>query len=80
MYYKILHLPTGTYLKYRDIIYKTLLDWPFMSKRSAENLISREPIAVNYEKEIVVLASVFIMNHSVPVLIEQLEIVEVEDG
>jgi hypothetical protein len=75
--YKILHLPTGTHLKYKDMC-NTKYDWPFTSKASAEK-VCRQQIVVDYEKEIVTLAEIFPTGQVTIVLQEHLEIIEVPD-
>ena len=73
--YKILHLPTGTFVKYnRD----RPVDWCFTSLESCKQVMSWE-IVVDYELDNVMLDEVLWYTTTQRVIKEQLEIVEVDD-
>jgi hypothetical protein len=73
--YKILHLPTGTFVKYnRD----KPTDWSFVSLESAQNVLTW-PIVVDYDLDNVMLDEVLWYTSTQKVIKEQLEIVEVDD-
>ena len=83
--YKIMHLPTGTYVKcfsedVRKSYRKRLTDWYFIDKTSAEN-VCRWELVVDYDKEFVVCkeSQWYSIQHLPTVLREHLEIVEVDD-
>jgi len=73
--YRILHLPTGTFVKY-NINNPTI--WNFLSLQSAKAVLSWK-IVVDYEKDNVMLDEVLWYVNTSPVISEQLEIVEVPD-
>ena len=73
--YKILHLPTGTFVKYNR---GNPTDWEFISLSSAQTVISWG-IVVDYELNNVMLDEVLWYTTTQKVIKEQLEIVEVAD-
>ena len=73
--YKILHLPTGTYVKYNR---NNPTDWCFHSLSSCKAVMSWD-IVVDYELDNVMLEEVLWYTPLQKVIKEQLEIIEVED-
>lgn len=51
--YKIIHLPTGTYLQVKPYGTNTWIPWEFTDKHSAESILNCFRITVNYETELV---------------------------
>jgi hypothetical protein len=73
--YKILHLPTGTFVKYN---LRKPTDWCFTSLESAKKVMTWE-IVVDYDNDTVMLDEVMWYCTTKPVLNEHLQLVEVPD-
>ena len=77
--YKLMHLPTGTFVQVKIFNKPVWVDWVFHSKDSIQKVAGWEIVA-DYEKEIVCLReSTSQLRNWQAVLSVHLEIVEVED-
>lgn len=81
--FKVLHLPTGTYLKcyaYNPTTERRVLkDWVFTSEKSARQVMSWKLIKDNNTEEVLVHDSAYRLRESEPVLPEHLELEEFSD-
>ena len=73
--YRILHLPTGTYVKYNI---KNPTDWSFISLQSAIKVMN-DKLVVDFEKDIVMLDEVLWYTPTQKVLKDHLELIEIPD-